>query len=352
MADAPITHGGNLHEAALRHGIPRDAWLDLSTGINPHGYPVPPVPADAWRRLPEDDGALAAHAARYYGAPGAAHVLPVAGSQAAIRALPALFARGTVGVAPLAYSEYAPAFARHGHPGAPLDCGSDTLPAALTYAIVANPNNPTAERVDRARLLRWHAQLVARGGALIVDEAFADADTHTHPNASLAADTHRDGLVVLRSVGKFFGLAGVRAGFALAAPALLARLRDALGAWTVSGPARHAVLAAFADTAWQRATRERLAHDSARLAALLRANGFVTHATPLFSWTADPRAHALHDALAACGIWTRYFAHAPSVRIGLPAGEDEWRRLECALAECVPTLPVASTQPSGSTKQD
>ncbi|WP_441293967.1 aminotransferase class I/II-fold pyridoxal phosphate-dependent enzyme, partial [Burkholderia humptydooensis] len=188
-------------------------------------------------------------------------------------------ARGTVGVAPLAYSEYAPAFARHGHPGAPLDCGSDTLPAALTYAIVANPNNPTAERVDRARLLRWHAQLVARGGALIVDEAFADADTHAHPNASLAADTHRDGLVVLRSVGKFFGLAGVRAGFALAAPALLARLRDALGAWTVSGPARHAVLAAFADTAWQRATRERLAHDSARLAALLRANGFVTHAT-------------------------------------------------------------------------
>ncbi|WP_009970265.1 aminotransferase class I/II-fold pyridoxal phosphate-dependent enzyme, partial [Burkholderia pseudomallei] len=219
MADAPITHGGNLHEAALRYGIPRDAWLDLSTGINPHGFPVPPVPADAWRRLPEDDGVLAAHAARYYRAPGAAHVLPVAGSQAAIRALPALFARGTVGVAPLAYSEYAPAFARHGHSGAPLDCGADTLPAALTYAIVANPNNPTAERIDRTRLLRWHAQLVARGGALIVDEAFADAESAAH--ASLAADTHRDGLVVLRSVGKFFGLAGVRAGFALAAPALL-----------------------------------------------------------------------------------------------------------------------------------
>ncbi|AHE34332.1 threonine-phosphate decarboxylase CobD [Burkholderia pseudomallei] len=350
MADAPITHGGNLHEAALRYGIPRDAWLDLSTGINPHGFPVPPVPADAWRRLPEDDGVLAAHAARYYRAPGAAHVLPVAGSQAAIRALPALFARGTVGVAPLAYSEYAPAFARHGHSGAPLDCGADTLPAALTYAIVANPNNPTAERVDRTRLLRWHAQLVARGGALIVDEAFSDAESDAH--ASLAADTHRDGLVVLRSVGKFFGLAGVRAGFALAAPALLARLRDALGAWTVSGPARHAVLAAFADAAWQHAMRERLAHDGARLAALLRAHGFVTHATPLFSWSADPRAHALHDALAARGIWTRYFAHAPSVRIGLPAGDDDWRRLERTLAECVPTLAAAAAHPSESTTRD
>ncbi|AOJ10977.1 threonine-phosphate decarboxylase CobD [Burkholderia mayonis] len=337
MADAPmIAHGGNLHEAALRYGIPRDAWLDLSTGINPQGYPVPPVPADAWRRLPEDDGVLAEHAARYYGAPSAAHVLPVAGSQAAIRALPALFERGTVGVAPLAYSEYAPAFARHGHAIASLDYDSDALPASLTYAIVANPNNPTAERVDRARLLRWHAQLAARGGALVVDEAFADADAPA--STSLAAETNRDGLVVLRSVGKFFGLAGVRAGFALAEPALLKRLRDALGAWTVSGPARHAVLAAFADEAWQQATRERLAHDGARVAALLRANGFVTRATPLFGWTADPRAHALHEALAARGIWTRYFAHAPSVRIGLPAHEEEWRRLEHALAECVPML--------------
>ncbi|KVD77577.1 threonine-phosphate decarboxylase [Burkholderia sp. ABCPW 14] len=337
MADAPIiAHGGNLHEAALRYGIPRDAWLDLSTGINPQGYPVPPVPADAWRRLPEDDGVLAGHAARYYGAPSAAHVLPVAGSQAAIRALPALFERGTVGVAPLAYSEYAPAFARHGHAIASLDYGSHALPASLTYAIVANPNNPTAERVDRARLLRWHAQLAARGGALVVDEAFADADAPA--STSLAAETNRDGLVVLRSVGKFFGLAGVRAGFALAAPALLKRLRDTLGAWTVSGPARHAVLAAFADEAWQQATRERLARDGARVAALLRANGFVTHATPLFGWTADPRAHALHEALAARGIWTRYFAHAPSVRIGLPAHEEEWRQLEHALAECVPML--------------
>ncbi|RIV60440.1 threonine-phosphate decarboxylase, partial [Burkholderia pseudomallei] len=114
----------------------------------------------------------------------------------------------------------------------------------------------------------------------------------------------------------------------------------------------HAVLAAFADAAWQHAMRERLAHDGARLAALLRAHGFVTHATPLFSWSADPRAHALHDALAARGIWTRYFAHAPSVRIGLPAGDDDWRRLERTLAECVPTLAAAAAHPSESTTRD
>ncbi|KVE39326.1 threonine-phosphate decarboxylase CobD [Burkholderia sp. TSV86] len=336
-----IVHGGNLHEAAQRYGIARDAWLDLSTGINPLGYPVPPVPADAWRRLPEDDGVLAAHAARYYGAPSAAHVLPVAGSQAAIRALPALFACGVAGVAPLTYSEYAPAFERHGHALTPLDCRGDALPESLTYAIVANPNNPSAERIERARLLRWRAQLATRGGALIVDEAFADADAGAP--VSLAADTDMHGLVVLRSVGKFFGLAGVRAGFVLAAPALLHRLRDALGAWTVGGPARHAVLAAFSDRAWQHAARERLATDGARLASLLRAHGFAVRATPLFSWTDDPRARALHEALAAHGIWTRLFAHAPSVRIGLPAHENEWRRLEDALDACAPTLTAGTS---------
>ncbi|KUZ98396.1 threonine-phosphate decarboxylase [Burkholderia latens] len=338
MSDARIPHGGNLHEAARRHGIPYDAWLDLSTGINPVGYPVPPVPADAWRRLPDDGDALAACAAGYYGAPDAEHVLPVAGSQAAIRALPALLPTGDAGVAPLAYGEYAPAFARRGHRVVALDISVDTLPATLRHVIVGNPNNPTAEFVPVERLLCWHAQLSARGGTLIVDEAFAD--TGTAP--SLAQYVDRPGLVVLRSVGKFFGLAGIRAGFVLAHPASIAALRDVLGAWTVSGPARHAVAAAFADRAWQAAARERLTADGERLAALLRAHGFAVRATPLFSWTDDARAAALHAALAAHGIWTRHFAQRSSIRIGLPGNEAEWQRFADALAQCMTALQPAS----------
>ncbi|MBU9227006.1 threonine-phosphate decarboxylase CobD [Burkholderia multivorans] len=338
MSDTPIAHGGNLHEAARRYGIPYDAWLDLSTGINPLGYPVPPVPADAWRRLPDDGDGLAGCAARYYGARDGAHVLPVAGSQAAIRALPALLPPGDAGVAPLAYGEYAPAFARHGHRVVPLDIAADTLPATLRHAIVGNPNNPTAETVSVERLLGWHAQLAARGGTLIVDEAFAD----TGAVDSLARYADRPGLVVLRSVGKFFGLAGIRAGFVLAHPAQIGALRALLGAWTVGGPARHAVAAAFADRAWQAAARERLAADGARLAALLRTHGFAVRATPLYSWTDDARAAALHAALATRGIWTRYFAQPSSVRIGLPGSEAEWQRIADALAQCVPTLERAS----------
>ncbi|KNH09866.1 L-threonine 3-O-phosphate decarboxylase [Candidatus Burkholderia brachyanthoides] len=325
----PIPHGGNLREAACRHGIPLDDWLDFSTGINPRGYPVPPVPPDAWHRLPEDDDGLAASAARYYGAESA---LPVAGSQAAIRALPALLPRGTAAVAPLTYGEYAPAFTRAGHRIVTLDTDAADLPATVDHVIVANPNNPTAARLARDTLLHWHGQLVQRGGTLIVDEAFADVD----PSASLADAATREGLVVLRSVGKFFGLAGIRAGFVLAAPALSRDLRDALGAWTVSGPARHAVQAAFADSDWQRETRERLHRDGARLGALLASHGFDVRATPLFSWIPTPDASALQQALAERGIWTRLFALAgitTSLRIGLPGADGDWARLERAVAD-------------------
>jgi cobalamin biosynthetic protein CobC len=256
-------------------------------------------------------------------------VLSVAGSQAAIRALPALLPRARVGIAPLTYSEYAPAFERSGHEVMPLDVVGETLPDALTHVVVVNPNNPTAAHLSAATLLHWHAQLSARGGTLLVDEAFAD----TMPSASLAASTHREGLLVLRSPGKFFGLAGARAGFALGAPALLQRLRGTLGAWTVSGPARHAVKAAFADEAWQRHMRIRLDAESARLVELLHAQGFDTRSTPLFAWTDDPRAAALHEALARRGVWTRLFTSSGSVRFGLPANEAEWTRFEESLHE-------------------
>ena len=329
-ASGPVAHGGNLHEAARRYGIAYDQWVDLSTGINPHAYPVPPVPASAWARLPDDGDDFAAAAAQYYGVQDAACILPVAGSQAAIRALPQHLPQACVAIAPLTYGEYAQAFARAGHAIAPLDAQADTLPDGVRHAVVVTPNNPTTTRIDPMRLRQWHQQLQARGGTLIVDETFADADAHTAA-ASLAPAAGIEGLVVLRSPGKFFGLAGARCGFAMAHPGLLAHLHDTLGPWTVSSPARHAVRHAFADTAWQAQMRTRLAAESTRLAGLLRAQGLQPHSTPLFSWVVDPRAALLQHGLAQQGIWTRLFPEPASLRFGLPATETAWQRLAAAL---------------------
>jgi len=324
-----LDHGGNLREAQRRYG--GTDWIDLSTGINPLGYPAPPLAPDAWLRLPEPDPALLDAACAYY---GAARLLPVAGTQAAIQALPRLRPPSRVTVTTPTYAEHARHWSRHGHvlretPFARLDDVVDDT----DVLVVCNPNNPTGATIAPERLLAWHARLAARGGWLVVDEAFGD----TVPALSIAAHADRPGLVVLRSVGKFFGLAGLRLGFVAADAALLASLADLLGPWSVSGPAQQVATAALRDRDWQRATAARLARDGDRMRALLARHGFAAQGTPLFHWWPDPRPEALHDHLARRAIWVRLFpAAARGIRIGLPAREAQWQRLEQALQDWTP----------------
>lgn len=321
-----LEHGGRLLRAAREYGIPAEDWLDLSTGISPFAWPVPPLPASAWHRLPEDDDGLAEAACAYY---GARQLLPVAGSQAAIQALPALRAPSRVGVISPGYNEHAHAWRRAGHQ-------VETLPASTLLAeasrfdvmVLIHPNNPGAERFERAMLLACHAALAARGGWLIIDEAFMDAT----PGDSLCGEAWREGLIVLRSSGKFFGLAGARAGFVAAHAALLETLRDSLGPWTLSGPTRFVLKQALADHAWHAAAREWLHANSDRLASLLACHGMApTAGCAFFQWWRDARAESVHAALARQGIFTRRFAEPASLRFGLPADDAGFTRLDDAL---------------------
>ncbi|QWP78672.1 threonine-phosphate decarboxylase [Lysobacter sp. K5869] len=322
-----LEHGGRLLRAARRYGIPASDWLDLSTGINPETWPVPDIPARAWHRLPEDDDGLAEIAADYYAAP---RVLPVAGSQAAIQALPELRSRSRVGVLAPGYAEHAHAWRRAGHAVETLS--ADELlaqRARFDVVVLIHPNNPGGDRFEREALLALHEELQARGGWLLIDEAFMDAT----PERSLCGETGREGLIVLRSAGKFFGLAGARAGFVCAAPDLLAALRDRLGPWTLTGPARHVLRHALADRDWQRRMRAQLLAQGERLAALLSVHGLApTGGSAFFQWRRDPRAAQWHEALARRAILTRLFDEPASLRFGLPGDEDEWRRLDLALA--------------------
>jgi cobalamin biosynthetic protein CobC len=142
-----LEHGGNLRDAARRFG--RGDWLDLSTGLNPRWYPAPALADAVWHRLPESDPALAAAAADFYGAP--LPLLPVAGTQAAIQALPRMRTASRVVVAAPSYAEHAHQWAQHGHamcqtPHAQLGEALDRC----DVMVVCNPNNPTGARIAPA----------------------------------------------------------------------------------------------------------------------------------------------------------------------------------------------------------
>ncbi|MGW8395036.1 threonine-phosphate decarboxylase CobD [Pseudoduganella sp. HUAS MS19] len=321
-----LEHGGKLREAAQRYG--RTDWLDLSTGLNPNGYPAPALPFDAWHRLPEHDPALQEAAQRYYRAP---RMLAVAGTQAAIQALPRLRAPSRVAVASPSYAEHLHHWSQHGHQaGAVPYSGLAGAAATADVLVVCNPNNPTGAVVPRAALLDWAGALAARGGWLVVDEAFADTDG----SYSIADATQAPGLIVLRSVGKFFGLAGLRLGFVAAREDILTPLADLLGPWAVSGPAQQVARAALEDGSWQRATQKELRTAGTRLRELLASHGIASHGTALFQWWPEARVEEFHDHMARRGIWVRLFRDAArGIRIGLPPGEAGWQRLERALNE-------------------
>ncbi|WP_120993080.1 threonine-phosphate decarboxylase CobD [Stutzerimonas urumqiensis] len=323
-----LEHGGRLRAAARRHGIPLSDWLDLSTGIAPCTPPLPTIPPSAWMRLPEPDDVLIGAAQRYYGTDA---LLPVAGSQAAIQCLPRLRGVADVGVVSPCYGEHAQAWTRAGH--RVLEFGEGAVRRAiprLDVLVVVNPNNPTGRRLPVELLLQWHAELAEHGGWLVVDEAFVDCT----PADSLVPHLPRPGLIVLRSFGKFFGLAGARLGFVMADPALLRSLDVQLGPWAVAGPARHLAACLLADAPAQVRQRERLMADGARLAGLLRRHDLTpTGGTALFQWVACEHAATLAGWLAERAILVRSFRHPASVRFGLPGDEQGWARLDHALGQ-------------------
>lgn len=320
-----MIHGGDLSEASARYGAPAGGWLDLSTGINPKPFPLPELPPDCLARLPDKAAAAgledAARAA--YGVPDGAEIAAAPGTQALIQVAPRLLAPSPVAIPGPTYSEHARAWASAGHE--PVE---DVSTAKVV--VLVNPNNPDGARRSRQALTDLAEELGARGGLLVIDEAFADA----HPEVSFVAEAHRPAVLVLRSFGKFFGLAGLRLGFAVGSPLTVRRLRDLLGPWAVSGPAIEAGRLALSDRDWIARNRVALRDAADRLDQVLTSHGLeVVGGTSLFRLVRTETAHALHDGLARQGIWTRVFAHTPDwLRLGLPAGEPELRRLDAALS--------------------
>jgi cobalamin biosynthetic protein CobC len=316
-------HGGDLDRARVGYG--GDDWIDLSTGINRVPYPVPELPPHAWAALPtaEDVTRLEAAAARSFKA--TTPVVALAGAQAAIQLVPRLSPPGRAVVLAPSYNEHSAALAAQGWA---VEAAADlTAMAGADLAVVVNPNNPDGRRWAPDVL----ADLAGCVGRLVVDESFADADPGLSLAPALGALGER--VVILRSFGKFYGLAGVRLGFALVGPETVGRLRALAGPWAVGGPAIAIGTAAYADTAWQADTTARLHADAARLSALLLEAGWPTvGATALFVTVETGDARVAQARLARARIWTRAFPYnAGWLRLGLPGSPEEWDRLGAAL---------------------
>lgn len=325
-------HGGDLSAARRLFPDAPEPFIDLSTGINPNPYPLPPLPAEIFARLPgaAAAGDLATAAAKYYGAPSPDYVVAAPGTQILLPPVAGLVRPGRAAIASPTYNEHARAARLAGH--SVTEARELGALGEGDLAVVTNPNSPDGRLFDRDLLLALAGKMRARGGLLVVDEAFMDVGP---PGASLAGDVPRGNIVVLRSFGKFFGLAGVRLGFALLDRPMAARLSAALGPWAVSGPALAIGVQALADTAWIEVARSLLLQASHRLDAILTGAGLdVVGGTPLFRLARTTAANMLFQHLGRAGILVRIFAdNANWLRFGLPGSEDDWQRLQIAMAE-------------------
>jgi len=325
VAEDGIWHGGDLATARALFPEAPQPWVDLSTGINPIPYPLPALPLSLWTRLPgaDDEAALIAAARAAYRVPSHADIVAAPGTQILIELLPRLAPAGPVAVLGSTYAEHGHAWRKAGY------AVSETVTPAEAAAtiVVVNPNNPDGRVLSQAKLASLAALCVARGGLLVVDEAFADFT----PEASIVPALP-DGTIVLRSFGKTYGLAGLRLGFAIGAPGPVAKLKAALGPWSVAGPALHVGALALSDAAWLAETGSARARDAARLDALLAPHGRIIGGTTLFRLLETPGVAALFAHLGRHGIYVRRFQNAPDrLRFGLPGDEAEWSRLRAAL---------------------
>ena len=320
-------HGGDINSAAVAFPEAPSPWIDLSTGINPVPYPLPALPPEVWTRLPSltELASLSAAASGRYGV-APERIVAAPGTQALIQALPRLFPARRAAILGPTYG---------GHATAWRAAGAEVVEArrvealqGASHIVVVSPNNPDGRRFPRDTLRGLADQAAALGGLLVVDEAFADFEPE-----SFAAD-QAPATVVLRSFGKTYGLAGLRLGFALAAPEIAERLRESLGAWAVSGAAIATGRQALADEDWLARAAARLAQDGRWLDERLAAAGFeILGGTALFRLAARADASRAFAALAGAGVLTRPFRAASSwLRFGLPAPEHR-PRVEAALSK-------------------
>ncbi|MGI9349999.1 MAG: threonine-phosphate decarboxylase CobD [Rhizobiaceae bacterium] len=324
-----VLHGGALDEAIAIFGGNADEWLDLSTGINPVPYPIHSLPDSVWHRLPDQQAIVSLNTAarNYYNVSDRCEIVCANGTQSLIELLPRLLDVRQIDIVSPTYAEHAHVWEKAGKSVFRIS-STDEISENADIAVVVNPNNPDCRIHDHNQLIK----LASRVSCLLVDEAFVDPV----PHCSILPDMP-DNAIVLKSFGKFFGLAGVRLGFAICKPGWAHGLQNLMGPWSVSGPALTLGSKALTDDEWINKTRRGLEKKSAHMAEILEEAGLtIKGINPLFVFVQHCDAAGLARNLSKNHILVRAFPDQPGfLRFGLCRNEIDVKRLQKALKETV-----------------
>ena len=326
-------HGGNISALMAKYPNAQRPFIDLSTGINPYSYPIPPIQQEWIRLLPEAKqvNRVRKSAAQYYGLEDNTNLVIGSGMQQMMFSLACLRLRlrgpATINIVSPTYNEHARVWTAAGH--AVYEVANINDAASGDVVVVCNPNNPDGRTYKPDELTALATQLHQRNAWLVVDESFMDII----PDFSLAklASTS-DNIVVFRSCGKFFGVAGLRVSCAIAWESCANWLTAAVGPWPISTAACNVLPAMFADAAWIQSTRTTLVKEAVQWRGMLASYFTLVGFTPFFTLVDVPHAEQWYEKFVTHGIAVRRFEYNQRwLRIGLPAKAD-LPRLQATLA--------------------
>ena len=320
--DLNIQHGGDIDLAIKKYGGEREDWIDLSTGINGASYPWQESINVELRNLPSNKilMQLEKAAARAYKIAESADTAAVSGAQQIINLLPlCLKSCNSVAILGPTYNEYEKAFKRS---GTKTKTVSETSELSLSdIAIIVNPNNPTGKVIADETL----AGLSKKVRILIIDESFKMFSSRRTLNFS--------NIIQINSLGKFFGLAGVRLGFVSGPSEFIKTVKEMLGPWPVSSLAAEIGIVALNDKVWISEMEKILVTESNALHEVCNSRNWeLVGRTSLFHTYATSSCLEVEKQFAAHGIWIRTFDYSKTwVRLGIPTSENAWTRVKQAL---------------------
>ena len=309
-------HGGDLDKAINKYGGKKEQWIDLSTGINPNSYPHSDINIKEFRNLPSKTDILKLNEIAKISFQTNASVSSLMGAQAAINILPVLFPIGNITILEPTYNEYNKVFS---------DFSRNIITVRTLHelknsqiAILCNPNNPDGRLYSNEDLI----ELSKNVQVLIVDESFIDQ----YPENSLSTkiNNQTNNIIILRSFGKFFGLAGLRLGFTITGKKLDKKIKDLIGPWPISSITSIIASKALCDNVWKENTIKYLQENSRLIDSLTsKLKWEIVGGTNLFRLYKTPNASIAQDKLAKLKVWTRRFSYSPYwIRLGIPSKKE------------------------------